>query len=268
LLLYVLLWLHPTYFLHQLVKIKYLFYILCIDWFHMMSSLYWLNISTNCNVVLINLTRGFFNWKHYDAKKIGIPQKNIFDDDMFANKKLGFSLQKLFNTSLNSWWEKCMGENHIQNEKDLAINEIFFFPIFWSPSILMDQKVSNILQSNILNQHNFKFHQYHPLFVPSTINYDWVKEYRKGWCCDWILVHLKKFGPTFNVVLLVLVLTYHNKCLIASCSIISKVTSLVGATILAPQEININLLVWCHYKCCQNFQKTLWSFHINMFEYL
>jgi len=132
--------------------------ILCIDWLHMMSSLYWLNISTNYNVVFINLTRGFFNWKHYDAKNFGIPQKNIFDDDMFTNKKLGSSLQKTFNTSFNSWWKKCMGENPIQNEKDLAINEFFFFPIIWSPSILMDKKVSNILQSNIINHHNFKFH--------------------------------------------------------------------------------------------------------------
>jgi hypothetical protein len=166
-----LLWLHPTYFLHQLLKIKYLFYFLCIVWLHRMSSLYWLNISTNYNVVFINLTSGFFNWKHYDAKNFGIPQKNIFDDDMFTNKKLGSSLKKLFNTSLNSWWEKCMGENPIQNEKDLPIMKKKFL-IFWSPSILMDQKVSNILQSNILNHHNFKFHQYHPFCVPSTIKYD------------------------------------------------------------------------------------------------
>jgi hypothetical protein len=42
---------------------------------------------------------------------------------MFTNKILGFSLQRLFNTSLNSWWEKCIGESPIQNEKDLTIHE-------------------------------------------------------------------------------------------------------------------------------------------------
>jgi hypothetical protein len=52
----------------------------------------------------------------------------------------------------------------------LSLYNVFSLFIFWSPSILMNQKVSNILQCNILNHHNSKFHQYHSLCVPCMIN--------------------------------------------------------------------------------------------------
>jgi hypothetical protein len=47
--------------------------------------------------------RGFFNWKHYDAKNFGIPQKNIIYDDMFTNKKI-----KLFTSKIIQYFIKFM----------------------------------------------------------------------------------------------------------------------------------------------------------------
>jgi hypothetical protein len=58
--------------------------------------------------------------------------------------------------------------------KGLNIYNFFFLFIFSSPSILMNQKVWNILQCNILDHHNSKFHQYHSLCVPCMIKYDYI----------------------------------------------------------------------------------------------